>query len=73
MDTVGVGLVGGPVPNEGGDLDEGGLVGHLLGLLNGITDGVQVSVAVLHGGMGYNDCTIEPTLSSTVAMALVGH
>lgn len=47
--SVGVSLVGRPIPDEGGHLDEGGLVGHLLGLLNGVPDAVQVGVAVLQG------------------------
>ena len=47
MDSVSVGLVGGSISDQGGDLDEGGLVCDLLGLLNGVTDLVKVGVAVL--------------------------
>lgn len=44
---MGVGLVGGSISNEGGDLDEGGLVGDRLGLSDGLADGVVVGVSVL--------------------------
>ena len=47
VDSVSVSLVGGSVSDEGGNLDEGGLVCHLLGLLDGVTDAVQVGVTVL--------------------------
>lgn len=57
MDTVGVSLVGGAVANQGGDLDEGWLVCHLLGLLDGITQAVQVCVAILHTHTHTHTCS----------------
>mmetsp|Transcript_20755 Transcript_20755/g.52312 ORF Transcript_20755/g.52312 Transcript_20755/m.52312 type:complete len:551 (-) Transcript_20755:7-1659(-) len=46
--VVAVGLVGGAVANEGGHLDEGGLVGDGLGGGDGLAEAIDVQVAVLN-------------------------
>mmetsp|Transcript_21639 Transcript_21639/g.60016 ORF Transcript_21639/g.60016 Transcript_21639/m.60016 type:complete len:323 (+) Transcript_21639:1807-2775(+) len=48
MDIVGVSLVGGAIANQGGHLDDGGLVGHSLGVGNSLADAIVVMVAILH-------------------------
>ena len=45
--SVRVSLVGGAVADEGGHLDEGGLVSARLGLSNRLADGIHISVAIL--------------------------
>ena len=46
--SVRVSLVGGAVADEGGHLDEGGLVSAGLGLSDCLADSIHIGVAILH-------------------------